>query len=158
MISTRQRQLALLVAGCFFLENLDGTIVTTANATPFISKEADKRAARKARQAPGKVAPYLLPSCGVLRNSCVSQTPPTLRSLLPTRTKLMSLRRALVNLLHTGLHRRLVRCEILRRFHSILTAVSHRGEVANKDQTQVSQAPWASGIPICDCRVVHDRR
>jgi EmrB/QacA subfamily drug resistance transporter len=30
MIDTRQRNVALLVAGCFFMENLDGTIVTTA--------------------------------------------------------------------------------------------------------------------------------
>jgi EmrB/QacA subfamily drug resistance transporter len=30
MISPRQRNIALLVAGCFFMENLDGTIVTTA--------------------------------------------------------------------------------------------------------------------------------
>lgn len=30
MISPDQRNLALLVAGCFFMENLDGTIVTTA--------------------------------------------------------------------------------------------------------------------------------
>lgn len=30
MISSRQRRIALLVAGCFFMENLDGTIVTTA--------------------------------------------------------------------------------------------------------------------------------
>jgi EmrB/QacA subfamily drug resistance transporter len=30
MIESRQRRIALLVAGCFFMENLDGTIVTTA--------------------------------------------------------------------------------------------------------------------------------
>ena len=30
MITPRQRNVALLVAGCFFMENLDGTIVTTA--------------------------------------------------------------------------------------------------------------------------------
>jgi EmrB/QacA subfamily drug resistance transporter len=30
MITTRQRSIALLVASCFFMENLDGTIVTTA--------------------------------------------------------------------------------------------------------------------------------
>ncbi|WP_375502504.1 MFS transporter [uncultured Jatrophihabitans sp.] len=30
MISSRQRSVALLVAGCFFMENLDGTIVVTA--------------------------------------------------------------------------------------------------------------------------------
>jgi EmrB/QacA subfamily drug resistance transporter len=30
MIESRQRSIALLVAGCFFMENLDGTIVTTA--------------------------------------------------------------------------------------------------------------------------------
>jgi EmrB/QacA subfamily drug resistance transporter len=30
MIEPRQRNVALLVAGCFFMENLDGTIVTTA--------------------------------------------------------------------------------------------------------------------------------
>ena len=30
MIDKRQRNLALLVASCFFMENLDGTIVTTA--------------------------------------------------------------------------------------------------------------------------------
>lgn len=30
MIESRQRSVALLVAGCFFMENLDGTIVTTA--------------------------------------------------------------------------------------------------------------------------------
>ena len=30
MIDSRQRSTALLVAGCFFMENLDGTIVTTA--------------------------------------------------------------------------------------------------------------------------------
>src|ERR1700677_899375 len=30
MIDARQRNTALLVAGCFFMENLDGTIVTTA--------------------------------------------------------------------------------------------------------------------------------
>src|ERR1700679_365707 len=30
MIDPRQRSTALLVAGCFFMENLDGTIVTTA--------------------------------------------------------------------------------------------------------------------------------
>ncbi len=30
MIESRQRNVALLVAGCFFMENLDGTIVTTA--------------------------------------------------------------------------------------------------------------------------------
>ena len=30
MITPRQRNIALLVAGCFFMENLDGTIVTTA--------------------------------------------------------------------------------------------------------------------------------
>jgi EmrB/QacA subfamily drug resistance transporter len=30
MIDSRQRNTALLVAGCFFMENLDGTIVTTA--------------------------------------------------------------------------------------------------------------------------------
>src|SRR4030088_3545661 len=30
MIDPRQRNTALLVAGCFFMENLDGTIVTTA--------------------------------------------------------------------------------------------------------------------------------
>src|SRR3984885_10120654 len=30
MITSRQRNIALLVAGCFFMENLDGTIVTTA--------------------------------------------------------------------------------------------------------------------------------
>src|ERR1700678_1695910 len=30
MITPRQRSIALLVAACFFMENLDGTIVTTA--------------------------------------------------------------------------------------------------------------------------------
>ncbi|HEY5431223.1 MAG TPA: MFS transporter [Solirubrobacteraceae bacterium] len=30
MIDSRQKNIALLVAGCFFMENLDGTIVTTA--------------------------------------------------------------------------------------------------------------------------------
>lgn len=30
MIDARQRNTALLVAGCFFMENLDGTIVVTA--------------------------------------------------------------------------------------------------------------------------------
>src|ERR1700734_1964147 len=30
MVAGRQRSIALLVAGCFFMENLDGTIVTTA--------------------------------------------------------------------------------------------------------------------------------
>ncbi|HEY1625029.1 MAG TPA: MFS transporter [Streptosporangiaceae bacterium] len=30
MFTSRQRNIALLVAGCFFMENLDGTIVTTA--------------------------------------------------------------------------------------------------------------------------------
>jgi len=30
MIDKRHRNTALLVAGCFFMENLDGTIVTTA--------------------------------------------------------------------------------------------------------------------------------
>jgi EmrB/QacA subfamily drug resistance transporter len=30
MIDSRERKVALLVAGCFFMENLDGTIVTTA--------------------------------------------------------------------------------------------------------------------------------
>ncbi|WP_327356954.1 MFS transporter [Streptomyces sp. NBC_01304] len=39
MIDSRQRSIALLVAGCFFMENLDGTIVTTA--TPQIAAALD---------------------------------------------------------------------------------------------------------------------
>src|SRR4051794_13242058 len=39
MIDRRQRQVALLVAGCFFMEILDGTIVTTS--TPQIAASLD---------------------------------------------------------------------------------------------------------------------